>query len=492
MSSEAPRAAARTLPDPWDSPPPPVAPLEPHGQRLRVVVVGAGLAGLAAAYELRRAGHEVTVLEASGRVGGRVLTLREPFADGLYAEAGALHLVSAHRHVLHYIAAFGLEQVEESHSTPTLYVHGRRIGHTPLDVQLHAAQGFTDEERLAGIHALWGRRIFPLVHALRAAGDPDAPGWPGPELERCDSISFGDLLRERGFSEAAVRIFTLDDMGIMGDGVDSVSALAHLRAFAQLEPSTITVMRGGTDRLPDAFAARLGGCVRLHAPVVALRQREGKVTAVYRSRGGTETIEVDRAICAVPLPLLQEIEVQPPPPTARRCAVAETPQTSVTRVYLQMRCRYWEDEGLSGYCGTDLPIQMINPATENQPGPRGILEAYTAGPRARHLAAMDEDERIRYTLRHLEAVFPGAAGHYEAGTSKVWDADPWARGAYAWYRPGQVLTHARAVAGADGCIHYAGDHASQRPGWMEGAIQSGVRAAREVNAAARRTMDGEV
>jgi monoamine oxidase len=130
-----------------------------------------------------------------------------------------------------------------------------------------------------------------------------------------------------------------------------------------------------------------------------------------------------------------------------------------------------------------LPIMWCLDATFGQRGVRGILESYMAGPAARQAAALGEEDRPASTLGDMEKVFPGIRAHYEGGTSYCWDQDPWAQGDYAWFKPGQVATLLPHLARAEGRVHFAGEHTSAWPGWMQGALASGYRAAQEVNAA---------
>ena len=113
----------------------------------------------------------------------------------------------------------------------------------------------------------------------------------------------------------------------------------------------------------------------------------------------------------------------------------------------------------------------------------GILGAYVAGAHARRLCAVGESERLRSVVADLAKLFPKIAEQYEGGATKCWDDDEWSRGAYAWFRPGQMTSLLPHVARAEGRVHFAGDHTSSTPGWMEGALQSAERVVREIAAA---------
>jgi monoamine oxidase len=155
----------------------------------------------------------------------------------------------------------------------------------------------------------------------------------------------------------------------------------------------------------------------------------------------------------------------------------------VARVYLQTSKRFWLDEGLSGNASTDLPVNLVFERSIIQPGTRGILESYMAGPQARRLTAMSNGERIRTTLEGMKLVYPDLPSYFEGGAAKSWDDDEWARGAYAWFRPGQMSALLPHIAHAEGRVHFAGEHASTSPGWMQGALESGNRVAREIGEA---------
>lgn len=448
----------------------------------KVIVMGAGLAGLAAAYELSQAGYDVIVLEARTRPGGRVFTMREQFADGLYAEAGAMQVFDSHQWTMKYIKLFGLEldPIKPSKLTSIVYLQGKRIEITPgHDVQWPI--GLSPEERkLArlGQRGLWETYVVPVLRNLREADLLSAVAGP---LKKYDQMTFTQFLRSRGATPATISLFKLGLPSGLGDGEDAVSALDLLReAMHREDRKQSYTIRGGTDNLAKAFAARLSDKINYGLPVVKI-ERTGNVVSVTCSQAGQyRTFTADQLVCTVPFSVLKRIEVSPRFSSEKQKAIEQLEYTSVARVYLQTRKRFWLDEGLSGNASTDLPVMNLTERTINQPGTRGILESYMAGPQARRVTAMKNNERVSATLAGMKTIYPDLPQYFEGGAAKCWDEDEWARGAYVWFRPGQMIALLPHIARAEGRIHFAGEHASTSPGWMQGALESGNRAAREI------------
>ena len=455
-----------------------------RGPAKRILVVGAGLAGLSAAYELMQAGHDVVVLEAQGRSGGRVLTLREPFADGLYAEAGAMNVFDNHFWTLKYIKLFNLtlDSLSPSNLGSVVLIKGKRILTKPGQPVAYPLDLSAEEQKFSR-RELWDKYVGPAIKEL---GDYTASDWPPPSLKKYDDITFYDFLRKQGASADAASLLGLGAYGGLGDGVNSVSALVLLREAAhRAGMHSNATIRGGTDTLPKAFAARLTDKIRYGAPVVSLKQDKKGVRVVYIQAGVQTSIEADFAICAVPFSVLKQINVEPHFSPEKQRAINELPYTSVARTFMQTRKHFWIDENLSGSATTDVGNTMVFEGAPNQGttsiGARGILESYMSGPIAREVTAMPTKQRIDWVLKIVEKAYPQMRENFEVGTIKCWDEDEWARGGYAWYKPGQMTSLLPYVAKPEGRIHFAGEHASSLFGWMQGALESGNRVAQEIN-----------
>ena len=448
-----------------------------------VIVIGAGLAGLAAAWELQEAGHEVTLLEAKPRPGGRVRTLREPFADDLYAEAGAMAFSSeAYTQANRYIDELGLERVDwEQPELPALYyIRGERFTAGP-DEQVDWPYDLDEEEQELGPRGLWQRYFLETLPQEVT----ELQAWDEPPLRELDELSLAEYLREQGASQGFMDLIAET---FFGRRINRTSTLSIALLQSGLSPRGAPfALHGGNDRLPFGMAQRLGQNVHYGVAVTDIRDT-GSGVEVRAERGPrAESYEADRAVCAVPLGVLKALEITPRMPQRKLQAVSEMPYVEATRTFVQVKRAFWYDEGVAGAAFIDLPLGDINRHPSDDaagPNERSILESYFFDEAAAEYAALPEDELLEHILEHMEMLHPGFQEHFEGAVVKAWGEDPYAQGHASWPRPGDMTSHLRPLQEPHGHIHFAGEHTTVLCNTMEGALRSGIRAAREIDEAA--------
>ena len=457
----------------------------------RVVVIGAGLAGLAAAHELQRAGHDVVVLEARSVPGGRVRTLRQGFANGLYAEAGGESFYPVPvNYASRYVEEFGLKRAPAGRPglTGLWHFRGKTVRRQTGGAAILPPADLTLEEQQLGLDGLRQKHLAPLLDELASLLDPAAPVWPAEAVARFDGISFGELLRSRGASRAVIDLLRIVDRDFVGEGADAYSAVDMLgqvynvRAASRFLKGDFFSVAGGNDLLPRAFAERLGGSMRYEAVVKRLRRSDASVTVSFEQNGRAESITADYAVCAIPFSVLRNVAVTPPFSPEKTRAIRDLSYASLARTYVQCKERFWQEQGLSGNATTDLATAYFWDSTSGQPGRRGILQGYVTGPHARAFARLGARARRGFAMQQAQLVFPKVDKHADGVVSISWDEEPYSRGAYAFVRPGDGRSLFPHLATPEGRIHFAGEHTSTwfLHGSMQGALESGQRAARAI------------
>ena len=439
----------------------------------KVAILGAGIAGLAAGLELVRAGYDVTILEAQLRPGGRVYTLRAPFSDGLYAEAGAGRIPTTHTLTLDYVKRFKLELdpfFPQSGADVFLWRGQRQVVPRGQDPDLTRLKvNFTAEERKLNFDGLAKKYLQPLQDKVRALpGD----AWPLPSLRaEMGEISLGDYLRQQGASTDAILY--------LSQGFESDSLLDFIHDSVSHAVPMLWKIRGGNDRLPHAMADALRENIRYGAVVVRIAQTPTNVEVTYSNAGSHYTLVADHVICTLPFTVLRGIEVRPQWSANKAFAIQNIALSPVTRAYAQTKSRFWEADGRNGFATVDQAMEVWSPSY-NQPGKRGIVMSYTYEDLAREYSSMSEDAQVQRSLDLFEQIHPGMRENLEGAATWSWLNHPFSKGAFMVTKPGQFRTVVPFLATPEGRIHFAGEHASPWPGWIQGALHSGLRAAREI------------
>lgn len=431
-----------------------------------IIILGAGLSGLAAAYELKKKGHQIILVEARNRPGGRIHTLRKPFMNGQYAEAGGIFLHTHQTQAMQYVQEFNIPLTEvAAGSTPSFYyLHGQK------------------EKNLRPFDLLF-KYITPVLSEL---GDVTESNWPPEALKKYDAVTFSQFLQRQGASDAEIQIMKLCYFDLWGDGMDAVSALSLLRDFSFVfkEKNTNYIIQGGNDQLPHAFAEQLKKNILYESPVEKIEHNLEGVRILYRDKmGKQQSVEANRAIITIPFSVLKGIEITPLLSVEKWDAIKNLSYTSVTRMYFQGSRHILENAGLRTAAYGDRPLlSYLRNVTYNQPGgEEGIVETYISGPRARTLDALSEKEQIQAVLEQMEQIIPEVAITYKKSAIYSWEKDPWAHGAYAWFKPGQMFSLLPYIARPEGRLHFAGEHTSPYPGWIEGALHSAKRVVKELS-----------
>jgi len=431
-----------------------------------VIVGGAGLAGLAAARELEARGAAVTVVEARGRVGGRVWTLRDTFANRQHAEAGADLIEGEQEHVLNLAKALGLQPVRILRDGFGFYgpdERGTRRVHTGPSV-----------------FAQVGKYIAGLVRDFRLAEER----WDSPVAAALARRSVADWL-ERSDAPRRLKAGLRGLRGFFLADPEDLSLLPLVEQFASSGPpgrDNIYRIKGGNDRLATGIVQRLRGALLLNTMVRRVVQHGDRVTLTIEALGQPHTeISAEYFVCALPASTARGVIFEPALPEAQQDAITQLRYGCATRLLLQFDRRFWRKRGRPNAFGTDLDAGAVWDGNEQQKGPQGILSFLAGGHASRGLQQMLKTDGERGVVEQLGWL--GKPSRLLASQVVVWDHDPLARCGYAYFDPAFNPLWRAWLARAAGRIVFCGEHTSIKyQGYMNGAIETGLRAAAEIAA----------
>ncbi|OIJ12297.1 amine oxidase [Anaerobacillus arseniciselenatis] len=458
----------------------------------KIIIIGAGLAGLVSATLLKEAGHHVIVLEASSRVGGRVFTMREPFSEGLHFEAGAKRIPTTHYLMWEYINKFKLKFNEFINSTPDdwLYVNG-----------LKARRWYYEENPdYFGYPVAPHERGKTASELLRSVAEPLFPSFgrytdrniPTQVAQHLDQYSLDSFLRRNPFGEplspgAIEKVNVM--MGVQG--FSEYNAIDVIRAFMPVIMPDVSFyeLTDGNDQLPKKLYQQLKEELYFNERVRSICSdvNEVKVTVENTKTGQYSEVRGDTAVVAIPFSALQLVDLEPFDAFSKekRRAIRDLRYMPATKVGVEFKSRFWEKDGLfGGHMLTDLPSRFTYYPSRDigKPGPAIVVGTYTLGDDTLPWDSQTEGDKLKFLLHYLAKVHGDVVfDELATAASYVWRQDPFICGDISVLKPEDGTQIAPFIATREGRVHFTGEHTSSHPAWMEGGIESGIRVALEVN-----------
>ena len=444
-----------------------------NGATKKIIIAGAGIAGLCCGYELMKLGHEVVILEASGRHGGHVLTLNDGLSDGLYADFGAEHITKpGYERYWEYIDEFDL---------PVLPYPRRKNILRRIDDQFYTEEmladpiilkkfGFNQREiRYLSEHPWWDLQSLYVKPYLDDFTDEYQPFGMG--FDHLDSQPVSELYQKDGASGAALRFL----------GGRHVSTLYELWRVSILNlrgvplfPTQVFRLQGGNQGLPNAFAKQLGNSVKLHCPITSITHGSTGVTVTFTEFDEPKEMSADFLVNCIPLPVFRQIDVHPPLPPEKQFVVDNVTYGSYARLVFQARSKFWLEDELSINMQLNHPlIWSIWQVAEEVDTHRVALMGTGPG----GISGWD-------ALRGLKEIYPGKQVTIEQAIIKDWTRDQFAPMCERLDFPiNQLKDFWPQVMQPYGRIHFAGSYADNLNWGMEAATRSANRVAKEIDQA---------
>jgi monoamine oxidase len=457
----------------------------------RIIVVGAGLAGLTCAYRLKQAGYAATLYEASDRVGGRCWTIRGVFAEGQLAEHGGELIDQGHTAIRQLAQELGLTldnllAAEVNGTEPLYYFDGAPYSYAQATDDLkqiyQVLHRDVSEASYPTLYNLYTPRGYELDQmSVLAWINQNVPGGIRSRLGQLLDIAYNIEYGAETSLQSSLNMLYL--LGYSGQG--------QLRIFG---PSNEKYhVRGGNDQIATRLGGAVSGQIVTGSALIAIKQNSNNTYTLTFQEGSTaRSISADRVVLALPFSILRSsVDYKSAGFKAlKQTAIKELGMGTNSKLHVQFSDRHWNSLGCNGETFADTSYQNTWEVTRAQTGTRGILVDYTGGKVGASFGTGTLQDRARQFLGQLEPVLPGITAKWNGNaTLDYWTGYQWTKGSYSYWKVGQYTKFAGVEREREGRAlncHFAGEHTSiDFQGYLNGAVETGQRAANEVIAALR-------
>lgn len=443
----------------------------------KVVVVGAGMAGLNATYQLKKKGVRAELYEGSGRTGGRMYTARGVMGNGLTTELGGEFIDSIHRDMRDLCREFGLalrdfEKPSERSYDTTYFFGGSHLTEAQViaafqpvaDLMAQDQADFVFDSYQSYNQLAYDLDHTPIADYLTQVG---ATGWLYDLLDVAYNIEYGLETDQQSSLNLLYLIGTSTNQG--------------LELFGESDERF--TIEEGNDALTSALACEVDDRTTLGHKLVAVQGRgNGFRLTFQKTGGGFKQVDCDYCLLTLPFTMLRQVDIQVQLSPQKRQAIDELGYGTNSKLILGFGNRIWRADNLNGEWFTDNGAQSGWDSTRLQSGQAGSLTCYSGGQNGLAVGAGTPEHQRNLVLPKLEALFPGASASHNGKVVRFhWPSHPWSLGSYACYKVGQYTQFSGAEFENAGRLYFAGEHCSSDfQGYMNGAAETGRKAANQI------------